>query len=186
MVVLKFIFKSNLITLLSRFAFIPKTGIGLPKPGNIFYLLCVQVLRKVIAWGRWIIKIATWKFKALACRLNLHIWTTLISGPYPFDWKIVAHFVSCRRDKWRVITRTFHFGCDVLCNWAVLVRDPQLKRSVCHVGGSPPPPGVRNAHRRSAAACVGSTKLEHFHRSPPRRKDSLKAFFHVCTIFQAA
>jgi len=34
----KFIFKNNLITLFSRFTFIPKLGIGLPETGIIFVL----------------------------------------------------------------------------------------------------------------------------------------------------
>ena len=37
MAVKKFIFKTNLITLLSRFTFMPKRDIGLPKTGIIFY-----------------------------------------------------------------------------------------------------------------------------------------------------
>jgi len=38
MVVLKFTFKHKLITLLFRFTSIPKTGMGLPKSGIIFFL----------------------------------------------------------------------------------------------------------------------------------------------------
>ena len=43
MVVQKFIFKNNLIKLLSRFTFIPKTGIGVSKTGLMFY--CVKKLQ---------------------------------------------------------------------------------------------------------------------------------------------
>ena len=34
----RFIFKTNLITLFSRFVFIPKTVVGLPKTGFSFFL----------------------------------------------------------------------------------------------------------------------------------------------------
>jgi len=37
MVINRFIFKNNQITLITCFTFIPKTGVGLPKTGIIFY-----------------------------------------------------------------------------------------------------------------------------------------------------
>ena len=46
-VVQKFIFKKNLITLLSRFTFIPKTGVRLPKTEIIFHCDAFKNFKKI-------------------------------------------------------------------------------------------------------------------------------------------